>query len=129
MVLVFKNFGERSTAENYRPVSLLSVVSKIFEKLNNRIVEHQKKHGLFSNFKYDFRPSGSTADLIIVVSDRIARDVTGLGLLELWQLIYPRLLTRFWMLIYFTSLSLMECQVRCLALFLLLPEIDGFEWF
>ena len=37
---VFKNVGERSTAKNYRPVSLLSVVSKVFEKLvNNRIVD------------------------------------------------------------------------------------------
>ena len=31
VVPVFKNFGERSTAKNYRPVSLLSVVSKVFE--------------------------------------------------------------------------------------------------
>ena len=36
VVPVFKNFGERSTAKNYRPVSLLSVVSKVFEK-HNRI--------------------------------------------------------------------------------------------
>ena len=41
VVPVFKNVGERSTAKNYRPVSLLSVVSKVFEKLvNNRIVDH-----------------------------------------------------------------------------------------
>ena len=48
MVPVFKNVGERSTAKNYRPVSLLSVVSKVFEKLvNNRIVDHLEKCGLF----------------------------------------------------------------------------------
>ena len=29
---VFKNVGEMSTAKNYHPVSLLSVVSKVFEK-------------------------------------------------------------------------------------------------
>ena len=41
MVPVFKNVGERSTARNYRPVSLLCVVSKVFEKLgNNRIIDH-----------------------------------------------------------------------------------------
>ena len=41
VVPVFKNVGERSTAKNYHPVSLLSVVSKVFEKLvNNRIVDH-----------------------------------------------------------------------------------------
>ena len=48
MVPVFKNVGERSTAKNYRPVSLLSVVSKVFKKLvNNRIVDHLKKLAFF----------------------------------------------------------------------------------
>ena len=50
MVPVFKNVGERSTAKNYHPVS-----------------------GLFSDFQYGFRSSRSTADLLTVVSDRIAR--------------------------------------------------------
>ena len=41
VVLVFKNAGERSTAKNYHPVSLLSMVRKVFEKLvNKRIVHH-----------------------------------------------------------------------------------------
>ena len=48
MVPVFKNVGERSTAKNYCPVSLLSVVSKVFKKLvNNRTVVHLEKCGLF----------------------------------------------------------------------------------
>ena len=48
VVPVFKNVGERSTAKNYCPVSLLSVVSKVFEKLvNNKIVDHLEKCGLF----------------------------------------------------------------------------------
>ena len=48
MAHVFKNVGERSTAKNYRPVSLLSVVSQVFEKfVNNRIVNHREKCGLF----------------------------------------------------------------------------------
>ena len=39
MAPVFKNAGERSTAKNCHPVCLLSVVSKVFEKLvNNRII-------------------------------------------------------------------------------------------
>ena len=50
------------------------MVSKVFEKLvNNRIVDHLKKCGLFSDFQYGFRSSRSTADLLTVVSDRIAR--------------------------------------------------------
>ena len=53
MVPVFKNVGERSTAKNYHPVSLLSVVSNVFEKLvNNGIVDH-----LEFNFQYGFRYS------------------------------------------------------------------------
>ena len=74
VVPVFKNVGERSTAKNYHPVSLLSVVCKVFEKLvNNRIVDHLEKCGLFSDFQYGFRSCRSTADLLTVVSDRIAR--------------------------------------------------------
>ena len=73
VVPVFKNVGERSTAKNYRPVSLLSVVSKVFEKLvNNRIVDHLEKCGLFSDSQYSFRSSQSIADLLTVVSERIA---------------------------------------------------------
>ena len=55
--------------------------------------------------------------------------LTGLGLLEMWHLIYPRLLTRFGMLVFFTNLSLMKFQVRYSALFLLFSVIDDFEWF
>ena len=70
----FKNVGERSTAKNYCPVSLLSVVSKVFEKLvNNRILDQQENCGLFCDSQYGFRSSRSTADLLAVVSDRIAR--------------------------------------------------------
>ena len=55
--------------------------------------------------------------------------LTGQGLLELWHLIYPRLLTEFGMMVFSTNLSLMEFQVRYLALFLLFSVIDKFEWF
>ena len=80
MVHVFKNVGKRSTAKNCHPVSLLSVVSKVFEKLeNNRIVDHLKKLGLFSDFQYGCRSSRSTADLLTVVSDRIFRAFNSSG--------------------------------------------------
>ena len=80
MVPLFKNVGERYTAKNNRPISLLSVVSKVFEKLvNNRIVDHLEKCGLFSDFQYGFRSSRLTADLLIELLGLL----TGLGLLEL----------------------------------------------
>ena len=50
------------------------MVSKVFEKvINNRIIDHHEKCGLFPDFKYCFRSSRSTADLLTVLSDRIAR--------------------------------------------------------
>ena len=67
VVPVFKNVGERSTAKNYRPLCLLSVVSKVFEKLvSNGIVDHLENCGLFSGFQYGFRSSRSTVDLLSV---------------------------------------------------------------
>ena len=63
VVPVFKDVGERSAAKNYRPVGLLSVVSKVSEKLLKL-----QKCGLFSDFQYGLRSSSSTADLLTVVS-------------------------------------------------------------
>ena len=54
---------------------------------------------------------------------------TGLGLLELWHLIYPQLLTGFGMLVFCINLSLMEFQFRYFALFILFSVIDDFKWF
>ena len=97
VVPVFKNVGERSTAKNYRPVSLLSVVSKVFEKLvNNRIVDHLEKCGLFSDFQYGFRSSWLTADLLTVVSDRIARAFNRSGASQAVALDISKAFDRVW---------------------------------
>ena len=128
VVPVFKKIGERSTVKNYLPVSLLSVVSKVFEKLvNNRIIDHLEKCGLsFSDFQYGFRSCRSTADLLTVVSDRIARSFNRSGTT---RAVAPDISKAFDMLVFFTNLSLMEFQVRYLALFLLFSVIDDSEWF
>ena len=55
--------------------------------------------------------------------------LTGLGLLELWHLIYPRLLIGFGMLVFFKNVSLMESQVTYLTLFLLFLVIDDLRSF
>ena len=41
--------------------------------LKNRIIDYLEKCGLFSDFQYGFRSSHSTADLLTVESDKIAR--------------------------------------------------------
>ena len=72
--------GELFTTKNYLSVSLPSMVSKVFEKLvNNKIVDHLEKCGFLSDFQYGFRSYGSTANLLTVVSDRIARAFNSSG--------------------------------------------------
>ena len=60
------------------------MISEVFEKLvNNRIDNHLEKCGLFSDFQYGLRSSRSTTDFQMVVTDRIAKLLTGLQLLRL----------------------------------------------
>ena len=121
-----KNVGERSTTKSYCPVSRLSVVRQIFEKLvNNNLVDHHEKCGLFSNSQYGFRYSRSTASLLTVVSDRVVW-----RLLELCHLIYSRLSTGVRRaVVFFTNSGFMEFHVGYLASFHLFSLIDGFTWF
>ena len=97
MAPVFKNVGERSTTKKYCPVSLLSVVIKVYEKIvNNRIFDHIDKGGLFSDFQYGFRSSQSTVDLLLVSSDRIARDFNRSGATRAVALDISKAFDRVW---------------------------------
>ena len=127
VVLVFKNVGERSTAGNY---CLLSVVSKISEKLvNNRVVDHLEKCDLFliSSMVLGLLDQLQIFSLLYLIE--LLGLLTGLELFKLWHLICPRLLTGLGILVFFTDLSLMEFQVRSLALILLFSIIEGLELF
>ena len=65
--------GERSATKNYRPVSLLSVVSKDFEKLvNNRLVDQLENCGLFLISSMVLGLLDQLQIPLTVVSDRIA---------------------------------------------------------
>ena len=57
------------------------MVSKLSEKLVNRLVNHREKNQFLSDFH--FKSSRSTGALLTVVSNRIARPLIGLGLLKL----------------------------------------------
>ena len=82
MVPVFKNVGKRSTAKKYHPVSLLSVVSKVFEKhVNSRIVDHLEKCGLFSDFQYGLLDQLQIFSQLCLIE--LLGLLIGLGLLKL----------------------------------------------
>ena len=73
------------------------MVSKVFEKLvNNKIVDHLEKCGFLSDFQYDFRSYGSTADLLTVVSDRIAGAFNSSGATRAAALDIPKTFDRVW---------------------------------
>ena len=73
------------------------MVSKIFEKLlNNRIVAHLEKYDLFFDFQYSFKSSGSTADLVTVLSDRIARAFNRSGATQAVALDISKAFDRVW---------------------------------
>ena len=75
VVPVLKNVGERSTAKNYCLVSLLSVVSRVFEKLvNNTIVDHLLRNVAFFDIQYGF---------FLIKCTSSYSCLTGLGLHEL----------------------------------------------
>lgn len=51
---------------NYRPISLLPVISKILEKIvNKRVVKFLTKHKVFYEGQYGFRTNRSTTDAIL----------------------------------------------------------------
>ena len=59
----------KSDATKYRPISLLSVISKVMESsVHKQLQRYLLRHELISNKQYGFRPSHSTADLLTVLS-------------------------------------------------------------
>ena len=73
------------------------MVSKVFEKpVNERVVDHLEKYGLFSDFQYGLRSSRSTADLLTVVSDRIARAFNRSGATRAVALDISKAFDRLW---------------------------------
>ena len=77
-------------------LSLENSADSYYIFLNNRIVDHLEKCGLFSDFQYGFRSSRSTADLLTVVSDRIARPFNRSGATQAVALDICKAFDRVW---------------------------------
>ncbi len=62
---IFKS-GDAGLALNYRPISLLSLVSKILERqVHDVIQQHLLEHDLLSDVQFGFRPGASTQEAIL----------------------------------------------------------------
>ena len=74
---VFKK-GARRNIRNYRPISLLSVLSKCFEKcVYNLIIDHIKPQ--IHPLQHGFMSGRSTATQLLIVYDEISRNVDNRG--------------------------------------------------
>ena len=74
VVPIYKN-GNENKATNYRPISLLSPINKIFEKLiYNRLISYLDKYDLLSPNQFGFRKNMSTTDAINYIHDNIVKN-------------------------------------------------------
>ena len=66
---IFKD-GDRTEKSNYRPISVLPVISKLFEKLVfNQLYQHMKDNGLFTSDQSGFLRLHSTLTCLLKMSD------------------------------------------------------------
>ena len=74
VIPVFKNKGSPLEISNYRPISLLSNVEKILEKLMySRVVSFLDLHQTFFKRQFGFRKSHSTSHTLINIVERIRK--------------------------------------------------------
>ena len=71
VIPIFKK-GDASKNSNYRPISLLSIFSKIFEKLmHQRLYNFLELHEILFQMQFGFRNGHSTDHALISLSERI----------------------------------------------------------
>ena len=74
VIPIFKNKGSNQDYNNYRPISLLSNVDKIFEKLAHcRLVSFLDKYDAIYQKQFGFRKQHSTAHTLISLTEEIRR--------------------------------------------------------
>ncbi|CAH1975825.1 unnamed protein product [Acanthoscelides obtectus] len=61
--------GSKTDPYNYRPIALLSVISKVMERcINRELLDYLERHSLISDRQYGFRHQRSTGDLLAYVT-------------------------------------------------------------
>lgn len=64
--------GDRHSVTNYRPISILTSLSKVLEKiLNTRLVDYLDTNNIIANNQYGFRKSLSTEHAVLELTERI----------------------------------------------------------
>ena len=72
---VFKG-GDNTSCDNYRPISLLSSISKILEKIVAcSLVSHLEDNNLLYEHQYGFLRNKTTVHSILQLTNRVAQDL------------------------------------------------------
>ena len=67
--------GDRNRAENYRPVSLTSVLSKVLEHIIvHSMLTHFDKHKVLSSLNHGFRSGHSCETQLAVTTDELTQN-------------------------------------------------------
>ena len=75
VVPIFKK-GDKSKAENYRPVSLTSILCKLLEHiLASSIMKHLDKHNILTDAQHGFRKRRSCESQLIITTEDLARNI------------------------------------------------------
>ena len=76
VIALFKNKGDDFNFEYYRPISLLSILSKVYERVVfDQIYYYFQLHQLFYTNQYGFRKKHSTETAGLELIDRALKDV------------------------------------------------------
>lgn len=68
--------GERKIENNYRPISLVPVISKVYESLlHKQISNYFETLHIFTDKQYGYRPSRSTSSAVIKLVDSVVNDL------------------------------------------------------
>ena len=75
-VVPFYKNGDVDDVGNYRPISLLPIISKVLEKIiANQLMEFLESHKLLSNSQHGFRANLSTETALMKVNERIYENI------------------------------------------------------
>ena len=77
VIPIFKK-GDQTSVNNYRPISILSPINKIFEKiLYSRLIEYIDKSNILYKYQFGFRKNHSTEHALIELVDQIRSNIGG----------------------------------------------------